>query len=1031
MDSGSHCVANRLRIGSITHLRLSGAIDETFSQQALGPDLMGQVILDLGQLERISSFGVRKWIEFVSRLPNGALGMYIIHAPPILVDQLNLVEGFAGISKVLSLLAPYRCNTCNEDRLRLVDVLAEAPLIAEGRAPEHSCPVCGSALEFADMPAEFFDYVRNQNLTEVDGTVARYIRSLLPVEAVESGNLVKVVQDDVTFFRLSGPIKADLNVRRLSSGLEGRVVFDFGSVTAVEPGAAPRLSDVLDRAVASAQVTLWRVPPPVLLALVRLGKPLAARIATLWLPAECRNCGNKVPQRINALGYVQELEEDRLQARPCSVCGGEARLPSLKDAYPLLHSAAQEEGSFEELESIETRAFSQYISGTDASHTPARTGTDTQNRVGPALQLQVLRRLGQGGMAEVFLARQLGVKGFEKYVVVKKILPQFAESAEFVEMLFAEARANARLTHPNIVQTYDVGMMDGVAYITMEYVRGPDVKKLMVELRKKGVSLPIEHALRIVADTAAGLHYAHSYVDPTGKPHPMVHRDVSPHNILISLDGAVKLSDFGIAKVQGESENTQAGVLKGKIAYISPEAVGGMQLDGRNDVFALGVVLFELLTGKLPFKRENDAATLRAIVREPAPNPAELNPAIPEDVASIVLRALEKDPAWRIQSASLLREELEVAMAKNQLSSSPFVVAKFFQEQLGERLAAYSAPGQSGALPTVAPGPRTSGTPVVPISVDVAMGAPVRPGSGTKQAIHPGPPAASGSTPHRQTQPAHPAVSAGPQAPVRGSSGSRAPLAPTPMTENATAVLTPRPDVGVKRPDLSAPHPAPPAHPEPARRPHPVAPEHGTSRPPAPRHEPARQISAPAAPAPQPVAPTPPKPRLAAPVRWLALGAAVVVIGGVSAMVGLRGGGHGKVVNLPSDEKLYLSGVQVNPDDIDLRGKMTLVVATAKNGRARRVGNVTSEAVLDVGALLDAPADSTAQQAMLDVDSQPSGCPVTIGGVQAASGTPLGQQIDAGKETFVKVSCPNLPEWSRWVMGIGGQKISLHATPGK
>jgi serine/threonine protein kinase len=1002
LDSGSHCVVSQLRVGSVTHVRLSGAIDETFSSQAVGGELMGQVVLDLGQLERISSFGVRKWIEFVSRLPNGALGLHVIHAPPIIVDQLNLVEGFAGISKVLSILAPYHCQHCNEDRLRLVDVVAEAATILEGKAPEHHCPVCAGALEFADMPAEFFDYVRNQNLTEIDPSVARYIRSLLPVETVESGNLVKVVQDDITYFRLSGPIKADLNVRRLSSGLEGRVVFDLGSVSAVEPGGAPKLSDVIDRAVASAQVTLWRVPPPVLLALVRLGKPLSAQIGTLWLPAECRNCGNKVPQRIGALGYVQELEEDRLQPRPCSVCGGEARLPSLKDAYPLLHAAAQPEGGFEELETIETRAFSQYIAGTNPDHTPSKTGTDTQNRVGPSLQLQVLRRLGQGGMAEVFLARQLGVKGFEKYVVVKKILPQFAESSEFVEMLFAEARANARLTHPNIVQTYDVGMMDGVAYITMEYVRGPDVKKLIVELRKKGVALPIEHTLRIVADTAAGLHYAHSYVDPTGKPHPMVHRDVSPHNILISLDGAVKLSDFGIAKVQGESENTQAGVLKGKIAYISPEAVGGMQLDGRNDVFALGVVLFELLTGKLPFKRENDAATLRAIVREPAPNPSELNPAIPEDVAKIVLRALEKDPAWRIQSAALLREELELAMARNQMGSSPFAVARFFQEQLGERLAAYSAPGQSGALPAVAPAPaRTRGTPVVPITVDAAMSVPARPGSGTAQAINPGPAGNSPSQPeaHRPTQPSHPAVTPARPAPAR-------------PPEEMTAVLTPRPDVGIKRPELSPP----PSHPP-----------RKTETKPAPQ--------APSKPAPSPAATQPavatPPPRVAGPVRWIAIALGLMVVLGAVAFVGLRGGGHGKVINLQPDEKLYLSGVRVEAEQLDLRDAKTKVVATASNGRVKRVGNVTSEAVLDVASLLDAPANASAQQAMLQVESEPAGCPVTVGGVQVGAGTPVGQEIDAGKETFVTVTCPNLPVWSRWVMGIGGQKISLHAVPGR
>src|SRR5207248_3151016 len=144
------------------------------------------------------------------------------------------------------------------------------------------------------------------------------------------------------------------------------------------------------------------------------------------------------------------------------------------------------------------------------------------------------------------------------------------------DMLFAEARANARLNHPNVVQTLDVGMMGQAPFITMEFVRGPDVKRLMDACKKAGAKIPVPIALRIVADAAAGLHYAHNYRDPDGKPRPMVHRDISPHNIILSLDGAIKLSDFGIAKVQGDGDgHTRPGTLKGKIGYISPEMISG------------------------------------------------------------------------------------------------------------------------------------------------------------------------------------------------------------------------------------------------------------------------------------------------------------------------------------------------------------------------------------------------------------------------------------------------------------------------
>jgi serine/threonine protein kinase len=263
-----------------------------------------------------------------------------------------------------------------------------------------------------------------------------------------------------------------------------------------------------------------------------------------------------------------------------------------------------------------------------------------------------------------------------------------------------------------VVQTFDVGVTEGVAYILMEYVRGPDLKRLINELRRKGLALPMEHALRIVAETAAGLHYAHSYVDPAGNAHPVVHRDVSPHNVLISLDGAIKLSDFGIAKVQGE-DHTQAGVLKGKISYISPEAAAGRPLDARNDVFALGVVLFELLTGQLPFRRDHDAATLNAIVREPAPVPSQIKPSIPQDVSDLILRALVKDPSRRTPSAAALREEIEAVMAHHRLNSSPAAVAQFFKDTLGDRLAEYApataTSAGSGSHPRV-PGPGDAGS---------------------------------------------------------------------------------------------------------------------------------------------------------------------------------------------------------------------------------------------------------------------------------------------------------------------------------
>lgn len=451
----SNAIISRLRVGTITHVRISGVIDETFPLTSTSPELNGLLVVDLGQVERISSFGVRRWIEFAAKLPQGALGLYVVHAPPVIVDQLNMVEGFAGVARVLSVLAPYTCRACNEDRLRLVNLLDEAQVISEERAPEHACPVCQGPLEFADLPGEFFDYARRQQFGQVDPVVMRYLRASMPAEQPELSQHLKIVQDDITYITLASALKGDLNVRRLASGLEGRVGFDFSHVSKVEPEALPKLEQVLETAAQGAHVVLCRVSPPALAALARSAKVLSVRLATLWLPCDCRNCGQVSHQRLQAADYLAKLRaQDAGVGVACPICGGNARVPHMPQLQGLLARMQLTDRPLEDLEALETRALSQYLFGATNIDPAARQGasTDISNSLG-STKLNIIRRLGQGGMAEVFLAKQVGVKGFEKFVVMKKILPQFAENPEFVDMLFAEARANARLTHPNVVQT--------------------------------------------------------------------------------------------------------------------------------------------------------------------------------------------------------------------------------------------------------------------------------------------------------------------------------------------------------------------------------------------------------------------------------------------------------------------------------------------------------------------------------------------------------------------------------------------------
>ena len=213
---------------------------------------------------------------------------------------------------------------------------------------------------------------------------------------------------------------------------------------------------------------------------------------------------------------------------------------------------------------------------------------------------KILRRLGKGGMAEVFLARQEGMAGLRRLTVVKKLLPQFSQMQDVAEMLLDEARIAAQLTHPNIVQIFELGKEDEQYFIVMEFVDGCDLATLARIERHRHGRVPLRLTLRAVSEAAMGLDFAHRQTGLDGRPLNIVHRDVSPHNILCSREGAVKVTDFGIAKAVGKAQVTQVGVVKGKVQYMSPEQYTGSPVDHRSDIYSLGVVLYQLTTGRLP-----------------------------------------------------------------------------------------------------------------------------------------------------------------------------------------------------------------------------------------------------------------------------------------------------------------------------------------------------------------------------------------------------------------------------------------------
>ncbi len=306
------------------------------------------------------------------------------------------------------------------------------------------------------------------------------------------------------------------------------------------------------------------------------------------------------------------------------------------------------------------------------------------------------KRIATGGMAEIFLAHRRDAP--MEPLVIKRILPHLVKSGEFVSMFLDEARIAAQLKHKNVVSIEDVGQIDGAYYIAMEYVHGEDIRRIYNRAYKLQRSLPLSHSIRVIADAALGLGYAHKLRDLTGKPMGVVHRDVSPQNILVTYEGDAKVVDFGIAKAANKVAQTRAGVLKGKYSYMSPEQALGDPIDHRTDIFALGIILYETTTGTRLFKRHNELATLQAIIKCEFVPPSEALPNYPPELEQVLLRALEKDPDLRYDDAEEFSAALYDFLYDSELYVEREVVADFMQDLFSDRLEEEEDSGQP-ALP--------------------------------------------------------------------------------------------------------------------------------------------------------------------------------------------------------------------------------------------------------------------------------------------------------------------------------------------
>lgn len=333
-------------------------------------------------------------------------------------------------------------------------------------------------------------------------------------------------------------------------------------------------------------------------------------------------------------------------------------------------------------------------------------------------EYELLRLIATGGMAEIYLARHDGVAGLSRVVVVKRMLPQLAVRPDFVRMFLDEARLAAKLNHPNIVQVFNLGEVDQSYYIAMEFVDGPHLGALFALSLRQRAPLPIEQCVHVVARAADGLHYAHDIDDPaTGAPLNLVHRDISPQNLLVSRHGDVKVTDFGVAKASTQQTKTRTGIIKGKVAYMSPEQCLGETVDRRTDVFALGIVLYELLTRRRLFRDKSDLLIMQKITTETVPPPSTVNKDVDAELDAICAKALARKREERFSSAGELAEALDAWLVTNSRGDPRLALQRWFEQHATE-LVVPQRDELSGSdsmahrpVPSTNPGEATSATP--------------------------------------------------------------------------------------------------------------------------------------------------------------------------------------------------------------------------------------------------------------------------------------------------------------------------------
>lgn len=318
--------------------------------------------------------------------------------------------------------------------------------------------------------------------------------------------------------------------------------------------------------------------------------------------------------------------------------------------------------------------------------------------MGVEQRYRVVDRLEAGGMAEVFRGEALSVQGFKKQVAIKRVLPHLAQNKSFISMFLDEARLGARLNHANVVSVFDIGAADDTYFIVMEFVDGCNLKAVIEQYRQMGRRVGVKESVYICMETCKGLSYAHEIVDDDGELLHIVHRDISPPNILLSKRGEIKVTDFGLAKASTQLEKTDPGVVKGKFSYLAPEAALGEAVDARADIFAVGIVLWEMLAGRRLFLGETDYQTVKLVQQANIPSLSRLNPDVDQDLEDVLAKALTRDPADRYEDAREFGDALAGYLFGKRLKVTSYDIATIVKKVVEQRKNAKKAPQEASII---------------------------------------------------------------------------------------------------------------------------------------------------------------------------------------------------------------------------------------------------------------------------------------------------------------------------------------------